>query len=270
MNLGKVVLTLALLSSAVSCSSYFIRKGCEKVNWFQHAHDVAMRGQRLEEDARFKECEKAETEINSAEMDRGFKMGMQNYCKLETAFNKGLEGLTYYNYEFCDSNMVPRLKTQYTEGLKKFCTPDYGYTFASQGGVYKQQCAKDIEPSYLAQYNKGRQIFLRNKIASHEAEIKGIDSEISVEQNRASQVTFRISSLPHTRVTTKTKRYDAATKTYKEETSVSEDPSITRQRRSLEYELSQAHSNISNKQDQQRRLRSEIHTMKSELESLNK
>lgn len=269
MQFSKTFVLSSLLLSTVSCSSYFVRKGCEKVNWFQHAYDVAMRGIRLEEDTRYKECEKVETEINSAEVDRGFKAGMQNYCKLETAYSKGLEGLTIYNYEFCDSNLVPRLRTQFGEGLKKFCTPDYGYTFASQGGVYNQQCPKQTESAYLSKYNKGRQIFLRNKIASHESEIKGIDSEILIEQNRASQITYRISALPRTRVTTKTKKYDEATKTFKEETSVSEDPAITRQRRDLEYDLRGVNSTISSKQDEQRRLRAEIHTMQTELESLN-
>ena len=79
----KNTLALMLISIFIlaGCSNYFVRKGCEKVNWFQHAYNVAMTGVRLDQDSRLKQCEKAETEINSAELDRGFKTGMQNYCK---------------------------------------------------------------------------------------------------------------------------------------------------------------------------------------------
>lgn len=262
-----ILISLSLLA-LTACSSYFTRKGCEKVNWFQHAHDVAMRGQRLEEDDRLKQCERAETDINSAELDRGFKLGMENYCKLDTAHAKGVAG-DGYNYDFCDSNMTNKLRARHTEGLRKFCQPDFGFAFASKGGVYKEQCPKDMESAYLPKYRKGRQVYLRNKIASNEAAIAGIDGEIRNDQNKATQITYRMASLPRTSVVSKTKKYDPGTKTYKEETAVTEDPEVTRRRDDLEYQLRQVNGEISEKQTQQRTLRDEIHTLRSELEGLN-
>src|SRR5690606_32021767 len=96
---------LALCFIQLGCSSYFTRKGCEKVNWFQHAYNVAMDGKRLQEDGRLRECDKAETEINSAELDRGFKAGMEKYCKPETALAKGASGDSF-NYDFCDGSQM--------------------------------------------------------------------------------------------------------------------------------------------------------------------
>lgn len=254
--------------TTTSCSSYFTRKGCEKVNWFQHAHDVAMRGLRLGEDSRLRECEKAETEINSAELDRGFKSGMANYCKLETAHEKGANGDSF-NYEFCESNLIPKLKTRHFEGLKKFCAPDFAFSFASKGGIYKEQCPKDMTAAYMPKYRKGRQVYLRNKIASNESQVLAMDSEIQSEQQRANQITHRIASLPRTTIVSKTKKYDEITKTYKEETAVTEDPEVARQREDLEYQLRQTHQQADQKRSEQNRLRQEIHSLRSELEGLN-
>lgn len=264
---AKLFLIFSFLMSA-SCSNYFTRKGCEKVNWFQHAHDVAMRGQRLEEDDRLKQCEKAETDINSAELDRGFKLGMENYCKPDTAHAKGANG-DGFNYDFCDSNMTNKLRVRFAEGLRKFCSPDYAYTFASKGGIYKEQCPKDMEGAYMPKYRKGRQVFLRNKIASNEATISGLDGEIRSEQSRATQIAYQMASLPKTAVVSKKKQYDEHTKTYKEETAVTEDPEVRRKREDLEYQLRSVNGDISAKQGEQRKLREEIHSLRSELEGLN-
>ncbi|MCB9072797.1 MAG: DUF2799 domain-containing protein [Bdellovibrionaceae bacterium] len=265
---SKLLFLSFFLMSSTSCMSYFTRKNCEKVNWFQHAYDIAMNGKRLEEDGRLKECQKAETEINSGELDRGFKLGMENYCKLDTALNKGASG-EGFNYEFCDSNIVPKLKARYFEGLKKFCAPDYAYLFASRGGIYNNQCPKDMESAYVPRYRKGRQVYLKNQIASNEAQVAGIDSEIRVHQGRAMQITQLISNLPRTSVVSKTKQYDAATKSYKEQTAVTEDPEVKRKRDDLEYQLRQVNTDINSKQDEQRKLREDIHNMRGELEGLN-
>lgn len=261
-------LLVGLVFTNVSCASYFTRKGCEKVNWFQHAHDVAMHGKRLEEDDRIKQCEKAETDINSAELDRGFKQGMENYCKPETAHAKGAGG-DGFNYDFCDSYLTPKLRARHQEGLKKFCQPDAAYAFASNGGIYKNQCPKDMEAAFMKKYRKGRQVYLKNQINSHEAAIASIDREITEHQSMRNSVSARIASLPKTAVVNKTQQYDATTKQYKEQTSVTEDPAVKRQREDLDYEIRNINSRITEKQNEQRQLREKMHSMRSELEGLN-
>lgn len=259
---------IALGLFTVSCSSYFTRKSCEKINWFQHAYNVAMNGQRLEEDNRFKECEKAETEINSAEMDRGFKAGMENYCKPETAHAKGADGGSF-NYDFCDSNIAPRLRTRFTEGLKAFCTPEAAHTFASKGGVYKNQCPKDMEAAYMVRYRKGRAIYLKNQINNNEAQITSLDGEIREQQSQRGHLSARIAALPRTAIVSNNKTYDPATKSYKQQTAVTEDPAITQQRNNLERDIRAVNDGILEKQRSQRTLREQIHQYRSELESLN-
>jgi len=258
-----------VVAATVSCSSFFTRQSCNKVNWFQHAFDVAMEGKRLEEDGRYKECVKAETEINAGEVDRGFKAGMEKYCKADTAYAKGLAGEGSLNYDFCDSNLGPRMHARYVEGNKRFCQPDAGYTWASTGGVYKNQCPKDLEPAFLVKYKQGRKLFLKNQIAANEATIAGLTDEIREEQSRRYETSARLQSLPHTKIVNKTQQYDDVTKTYKESSSVTEDPNITRQRQELEGQLQTISNNIQSKQAEEQKLREQIHQYRAEVDSLN-
>ncbi|MCC6137367.1 MAG: hypothetical protein IT287_01955 [Bdellovibrionaceae bacterium] len=83
------------------------------------------------------------------------------------------------------------------------------------------------------------------------------------------QLTHMMSSLPKTAVVSKTKKYDEVTKSYKEETAVTEDPEVRRKREDLEHQLRRVNGDIDNKQSEQRKLRDEVHSMRSELEGLN-
>jgi hypothetical protein len=262
-------LLLGFVLLNVSCSNWLTRQGCNKVNWFQHAYDTAMQGKRLEESPRYKECTKAETEINAAEVDRGFKAGMENYCKPDTAYAKGAAGEATLNYDFCDSNLGPRMKKRYMEGLNRFCQPDAAYTFGSTGGVYKNQCPKDMEAAFVAKFRKGRALYLKNQIASNEAQIAGFTDEIREQQSKRYETSARLASLPRTHVTQKTKQFDPVTKTYKEVSSTTESPEIARQREDLNRELKSIGDRIQTIQSDERKLREQIHQYRAEMESLN-
>ena len=76
MSLLIVLLTMQMFG----CASYFKRKECEKINWFDHGQSVAMRGDRLNADKAVNECRKVEADISETQLDLGFKSGMQKYC----------------------------------------------------------------------------------------------------------------------------------------------------------------------------------------------
>ena len=49
----KIGLVFALVISTLllsSCASYFVRKDCEKKNWYQVGYDAALRGDRISND----------------------------------------------------------------------------------------------------------------------------------------------------------------------------------------------------------------------------
>lgn len=253
--------------SLVSCSSYWKRKGCEKVNWFQHSYNVAMDGKRLDEDNRYSECKKVETEINAAEVDRGFKAGMANYCTPNTALEKGANGFSF-NYNFCDGNVIPKLKEQHQKGIYRFCQPSNGYHVGSKGIVYNNQCSEKMEKAFLPKYRKGRQVYLKNQIAMHEEKIKNIDRVVAEKKQQQYLLTTRLAALPQLVVVNNEKTYDPATKTYSETSHASEDPEIKQQREQLNWEIRSITREIDTKRNEQNTLRTEIHKLRSELEGL--
>ena len=178
----------------LGCSSYFKRKECEKTNWYQHAHEVAMSGRRLDQDPRIQECRKVDTEINDGEMDRGFKLGMHNYCKVESSLSAGSEGKTF-NYDFCDSNIIPALKRNHQKGIQSFCRPDNAYLFASQGGVYENQCHHLNESAYMVRFRQGRKIFLTTRRDSLYNEQRQIANDLTVRGQRISLLDENIKRL---------------------------------------------------------------------------
>jgi hypothetical protein len=174
----KKIFYLFALFSFCGCASYWQRKSCEKINWFQMAQKTAMRGQRMEQNPIYKNCQKVEAEMNSGEINRGFKLGMENYCKAEGAFETGRKG-QYFNYDFCETSLHPLIKKQHAKGMQIFCKPESAFIFASRGGIYENQCFDLDETAYLKHYKKGRRSYLKTQILKNENEIQMLDSEIS-------------------------------------------------------------------------------------------
>ena len=263
----RIGLLLILSLSITSCSSYWKRKKCEKVDWFQRAHSVAMSGKRLDEDPRYAECKKVDAEINAAILDRGFKSGMGNYCKPSTALDKGAKGISF-NYDFCESNDVPKLKAQHKEGNRRFCQPKNGYVIGSKGLVYNNQCSKTKEKAFLPRYKKGRQVFLKNEIAKSKGQIHGLNREISEKKLLRNQLNMRLYAIPKVIVVNKERTYDPVTKTYKESSSANESDESRRQREDLEWQIRSVTREIDTRIKKQNTVRDNIHKLRSELEGL--
>ncbi len=88
----KRVLLFLLMLSLTSCASYFKRKECESINWFEHGKKVAMRGEWLNSDKTVSECRKVEAHIQESQLDQGFKNGMERYCSPTAAYMTGKGG----------------------------------------------------------------------------------------------------------------------------------------------------------------------------------
>lgn len=263
-----LILALSLAFLSTSCSSYWTRKSCEKVNWFQHAHSVAMQGKRLDEDARYTECKKVETEMNDAEVDRGFKSGMAEYCLPKTAYNKGANG-DGFNYEFCEGNVIPRLKAQHAKGIKYFCQPETGYLNGTKGVIYRNQCPGAKEQKFLKRYHAGRRIYLKSEIKKNKSEIRAIDRVVIDKKQEKNLLLVRLASLPKVMVVNKEKIYDSATGTYKEKSSTNEDPEIKRQREQLNSQIRNVDWDIDKKRKEQTDLRGKIHKLEAELAGIS-
>lgn len=162
----------------IGCTSFWQRRGCEKINWFDAAYETAMNGQRLEQNPTYKMCRQVGADMNSGEVDRGFKLGMTNYCLAQRAFDVGRKG-DIFNYDFCETGIHPQLRQHYQKGLNVFCKPESAFEFASNGGEYENQCVERNEPAFMVQYKKGRRGYLKTQILKNEDEIRVIDQDIS-------------------------------------------------------------------------------------------
>ncbi|MBY0372097.1 DUF2799 domain-containing protein [bacterium] len=49
--------------------------------------------------------------------------------------------------------------TGWNAGVKTYCTPSNGYNEGTNGYTYQRVCPANLEPGFLAEYEKGRKIF---------------------------------------------------------------------------------------------------------------
>ncbi len=151
------LLTLFLFS----CTSYFVRKECESMNWYQTGYDIALRGDRISNDGKVSQCRKVEAEISESQLDTGFKAGMSRYCMPDTVYQTGKAG-ELFNTEFCDSSNMGLLQKKHQEGNKAYCSD--GYTAGISGKKYKNVCSAELEKIFMPTYRTGRKKFLDGKI----------------------------------------------------------------------------------------------------------
>ena len=167
------VLLLTFIYS--SCTSYFVRKECEQMNWYQTGFDIALRGDRISNDEKVSKCRKVEAEISESQLDTGFKAGMNRYCMPDTVYQTGKSG-ELFNAEFCDSSNMSLLQKKHTEGNRAYCSD--GYTAGISGKKYKNVCQADMETTFMPTYRTGRKKFLDGKIQVADAKKRELTLEL--------------------------------------------------------------------------------------------
>ena len=83
-------------------------------------------------------------------------------------------------------------KKGYAEGLNIFCDEYNGFKQGEQGTVYNGACPAHLEPTFLAGYDKGREIYLlrsrisqaNHSISTNENEMEELDKDIKVLEDR--------------------------------------------------------------------------------------
>lgn len=211
------------------CSSWELKERCEKTNWFEYARDVANSGRYLEEDGFIKEC-KGVDRISAVQTDQGFKSGRERYCTYESFFRNGEAGEPV-NFKMCDGLVLRSMQERYAEGLKNFCTDKTGYTYGSNGKVYKNVCIKRDEEKFLPAYFKGRKEYLIKRIAQLTQDIASLESLQHDLDGQIRMISNEIVSLPNTTVCHTEHYFDSGTQ--KEEVrNICEEGEATRWRRS--------------------------------------
>ncbi len=258
---------IAVTFVSAGCASYFTRKTCEKTNWHEYGHQVAMSGKRLDADSFVKECQKVEAKMSWTDLDTGFKAGMSRYCSGDNVFEVGKAGKPF-SYEMCDGENMNKMRARHTEGLRVFCTPGNAYRFGSTGGVYQNVCPKNVEDAWMAEYRKGRKIWLQAVITEKERESQRLDGEIYRLESKLSQL--KIEKLrTETTYERRTERvFDAVTGTYKEQSVTGQSEESKRRSEQLGQEIRGVNSDISETRRKREDLAAEISKMRTEMIAL--
>lgn len=262
-----VVLALTSALFLTSCASYFIRKDCEKTNWFQYGQSVAMEGRRLTGDSRVKQCEEAGTDINGAELSRGFKAGMAQYCVPETVFQTGKKG-EFFNVEMCDGEQPRFLQKRHAEGVKEYCAKSNGYAAGSSGKKYNNICPKDQETAFMPEFVRGRKAYLKATIENNEGRINEIESGVVGVDRERLMILTQLNTMGDGKTYTREMKYDPITRVSREEVKVTEDPETIRRRDNLRYDLDRKQREIESKRAEQEELRKKNRELKTELATL--
>jgi hypothetical protein len=189
---------LALILSS-GCASYFKRKQCEQVNWYEHGYQLAMTGQRADRDQLVMECRKVEADIKESQLDRGFKEGMSNYCKPDIVLQTGKKGENL-NLDLCDAGQAKILKAKHAEGVRLFCDSTNGYPFGASGKKYNGICPENMEAAFKKEYQRGRKKFLEIRIDESQAKIRDLDGKMLDTERRKSTSAIRLATLPAPRL----------------------------------------------------------------------
>lgn len=179
-----LILSLLLLSG---CASYMKRQSCEATNWFEYGQSVALDGRRLSGDQFILECQRAESDIDESDLDRGFKAGLAKYCLPEVVLQTGKSG-KFFNEEMCTGMGLNNLRVQHRTGVLQYCDRSNGYSAGTKGDPYNKICPIELEKAFLPEFNRGRKRFLSAKISQNNSQIQELSREGSKLQ---SEITFK-------------------------------------------------------------------------------
>jgi len=264
----KFYILVALVFATTSCASYFKRKECAAVNWFDYGQKVAEKGQNLENDIFIGECRKAEAEIGESALDQGFKKGRDWYCNPTGAFTTGKKG-DVFSSAMCDGYNMKILKAKYNDGIKEYCQPTNGESVGASGQVYKNVCPQNLEAGFLVNYKVGRKKYLTATIAQKEDEVDQLEREarkLEMDRQDALEEARRAEArateyVTETEIDAKTGRYRQVKKKQEDQMKKMEADQKRSDANSISYQIRQ-------KQQQLGEVKKEIRTLKTELTTM--
>lgn len=254
--------SIASLFVFAGCASYFKRQECQAKNWYQYGFDLAMKGQRISNDNFVAECRKAEAEFSEADLDRGFKAGMSNYCKPEIVFQTGKNGENL-NLDLCDPGQGRFLKSRHTDGVKAFCDPKNAFQVGASGRTYNKICPADLEKNFLPEYSRGRKKYLTAMVQETQGKVSDLDRRVNERDREARNLQTQLALIPPPQ-TVINRTVTPAGMVEKKETS---DPYQERRDR-VTSDLRRSENDVHELQTQQQALREELYKYSRELQTM--
>lgn len=259
----KVLSLVVLLLSLTGCANYFMRKTCDAINWYQHGHDIAMRGQRISNDDQVIACRKAEADVKESQLDQGFKAGMAQYCRPEIVLQTGKKGENF-NLDLCDPGQGRILLAKHREGVKEFCAQDNGYQVGASGKAYNKICPPEMEKAFLKEYNRGRKKYLQAMVTESMAKSNELDRQVSDKDQQVRNLQYQMSLIPSPATII---HRNTSPSGHVSQTSSTED-SYAEKRRNIEWELNRRNSEADELRRKQREVREDLYKYQRELTTL--
>lgn len=192
------ILSFALICSILflnnGCASYFKKRSCNKVNWFEFGEAVALKGKWLNSNSELAECRKLEAEVNESELDKGFKYGVSQYCTVKYAESLGRKGGSFAE-DICQGPQLNSLTSAFQKGLLHFCSPESAKELGLSGNKYQNNCPTHMEKSFLVEYKKGRLVWAQQTLENKTQEIKGIEKDLPFQEQVVSLATHEVNTL---------------------------------------------------------------------------
>jgi hypothetical protein len=255
----RLLLATAALFALASCTSA-LKKKCQETNWFEHGFAVAMSGKRLNSDSFKDQCYKEGVDVSESEMDRGFKAGMANYCKPESAMATGKQG-DPLNLDLCDAQSADILKKNHREGVEFFCR-ESGFAHGASGREYKQVCPTKLEAAFLKEFRRGRKSYLHNQILGREQEIAAEDVKARDLHARSRDINGQLRAV-QARLAIASMRSYSSPEARQNATS-----HLENERQNKQWELDRTEREIAQTRKRQDELRAEISKLRTERDSL--
>lgn len=249
------------------CTTYFVKKRCQKKDWFEYGKKVAMSAARLSTDTFYNQCIKAEAEFSQADADAGWKKGRSVYCSDDQAFLNGSNG-QFQDFEFCGAAQSSKMRSAHKKGVEKFCRPESGYNFGTSGGTYNNICPKSMEAPWMASFKKGRAIYLKGEIRRSLKEADEYEVEVDDLKTDRDALSRKLRLIPPSEVSTRTSQYDPVTKKYKEVQTRSEGDETRRKREQLSNEMDQLEDRIKAARANRNKAKEKARALEAELDRL--
>lgn len=247
---------------SIGCANWLTRQECDKINWHDHAFQIAMSGKRLTGDPDIDRCRKAEFELPERELDLGFKAGMAKYCEPEIVYATGRNG-DFFSPDLCDGGSLSALKRKHQAGVQQYCLPSNARAAGLSGKKYQNICPADLEKDFLPGYREGRRKYLESMISSGVQQERDLDGHSRQLERQKSGLATQLSFLPQVRIIKE--RVVTATGLIEQEKS--DDP-YAYERERLRREIDRLNSEIIALERQQENIRDARQRYQTELATL--
>lgn len=200
---------LALIAfNLAACTSYFKRKDCENINWFDHGKEVALHGQWLNSDNTLLECRKVEAKIDEVQLDQGFKAGMSEYCSGDKAYQVGKSG-DNFSRDLCEGPSINSILARHAQGIRDYCSKANSFNAGSSGKKYQNVCPANLEKDFLPGYKRGRKKYVEAQIKDKEDQRQQLNYSIITTQSELTVAQGALTNLQNQRSFMETQRNGA-------------------------------------------------------------